>query len=66
MLKLDIGFLSTSLAIFMNNQDPQTPRKTTKNGVKNLNELKPHLNFISFTANPLQQSRYGKIGSPER
>jgi len=36
MLKLDIGFLSTSLAIFMNNQDPQVPRKTKKNGVKNL------------------------------
>jgi len=36
MLKLDIGFLSTSLATFMNNQDPQMPRKTKKNGVKNL------------------------------
>jgi len=38
MLKLDIGFLSTSLAIFINNQDPQTPRKTKKNGVKNLKQ----------------------------
>jgi len=47
MLKLDIGFLSTSLAIFMKNQDPQVPRKTKKNGVKNLNEHKLHLNFIS-------------------
>jgi len=45
MLKLDIGFLSTSLAIFMNNQDPQQPRKSKKNGVKNLNDYKPHLNF---------------------
>jgi len=36
MLKLDIDFLNTSLAIFMNNQDPQTPRKMKKNGVKNL------------------------------
>jgi len=36
MLKLDIDFLITSLAIFMNNQDPQTPRKPKKNGVKNL------------------------------
>jgi len=36
MLKLDIDFLSTSLAIFMNNQDPRTPRKAKKNGVKNL------------------------------
>ncbi len=31
----------------MNNQDPQAPRKTKKNGVKNLNEHKLHLNFIS-------------------
>jgi len=46
MLKSDIGFLSTSLAIFMNNQDPQALRKAKKNGVKNLNEHKPHLNFI--------------------
>jgi len=36
MLKLDIVFFSTSLAIFMNNQDPQVPRKTKRNGVKNL------------------------------
>jgi len=36
MLKLNIGFLSTSLAIFMNKQDSQVPRKMKKNGVKNL------------------------------
>jgi len=42
MLKLDIDFLSTSLAIFMNNQDPQTPRKTKKNGVKNLKRAHPY------------------------
>ena len=48
MLKLDIGFLSISLAIIMNNQDPQAPRKTKRNGVKNLNEHKPHLNFIFY------------------
>jgi len=42
MLKLDIGFLSTSLAIFMNNQDPQTPRKMKKNGVKNLKRAYPY------------------------
>jgi len=42
MLKLDIGFLSTSLAIFMNNQDPQQPRKTKKNGVKNLKRAYPY------------------------
>jgi len=47
MLKLDIGFLSISLAIIMNSQDPQAPRKSKKNGVKNLNEHKLHLNFIS-------------------
>jgi len=52
MLKLDIGFLSTSLAIFMNNQDPQTSRKTKKNGVKNLKRAKatpefhPHRQFL--------------------
>jgi len=52
MLKLDIGFLSTSLAIFMNNQDPQAPRKMKKNGVKNLKraqatpEFHPHRHFF--------------------
>jgi CRISPR/Cas system Type II protein with McrA/HNH and RuvC-like nuclease domain len=52
MLKLDIGFLSTSLAIFMNNQDPQTPRKMKKNGVKNLKraqatpEFHPYRHFL--------------------
>ena len=45
MLKLDIGFLSTSLAIFMNNQDPQAPRKTKKNGVKNLKRAQTTLEF---------------------
>jgi hypothetical protein len=33
---------------FMHNQDPQQPRKTKKNGVKNLNEHKPHPNFICY------------------
>jgi hypothetical protein len=33
---------------FMNNQDPQTPRKTKKNGVKNLKRTYPSLSFISF------------------
>ena len=48
MLKLNIGFLSTSLAIFMNNQDPQVPRKTKKNGVKNLKRAQatPEFHFL--------------------
>jgi len=33
---------------FMNKQDPQAPRKSKKNGGKNLNEHKPHLNFIFY------------------
>jgi len=45
MLKLDIGFLSTSLAIFMNNKDPQALRKTKKNGVKNLKRAKASPEF---------------------
>jgi len=48
MLKLDIGFLSTSLAIFMNNQDPQTPRKTKKNGVKNLKRAQATPEFHTY------------------
>ncbi len=52
MLKLDIGFFSTSLAIFMNNQDPQAPRKTKKNGVKNLKRAYPY-SQLHLILNPL-------------
>jgi hypothetical protein len=52
MLKLDIGFFSTSLAIFMNNQDPQAPRKTKKNGVKNLKRAYPY-HQLHLILNPL-------------
>jgi len=48
MIKLDIDFLNTSLAIFMNNQDPQTPRKMKRNGVKNLKRAQaiPEFHFL--------------------
>ncbi len=52
MLELDIGFFGTSLAIFLNNQNPQQPRKTKKNGVKNLKRAYP-CSQLHLILNPL-------------